>query len=447
MRLFTTTALSIALAAMTAGALLPTAASAARRDREQQQEGPKLQPSREFVPGAQAVQTLLAANDFEGAKAKLAEIEPTATKPDDKYYLGNFYLQVGGGLHDESLQRKGIELMLGSGKAAETDVGKFEFAAGQLAMNAKDYASARTHLNAALTAGYNPSNANVFLAESYFAEAYQNVEGNQFNPAGKQLASQGLGYLKNAIEAEQAAGRTPDASWYTRGLKMAALAHDANQYDWFKLALPHVGTPENWRIVLRTVQDANPGMDRATDLNLLRLMDATNSLQSSYSYSEYAEAAWKQGLPNEVKSVIDRGRSRGEIDQSALSEIYGLASQRIAADRASLGASEKSAPTAANGRPAANTADAFASYGDYAKAIALYRLALEKGGVNADDINTSLGIALSKSGDKAGAAEAFGRVTEAGARKQIAELWTLWINNPAPAAAPAAAPAPAGTGG
>jgi len=437
MRLFTTTALSITLAAMTVGALLPTAASAARRDREEQQQGPQLQPSREFVPGAQAVQELLAANNFEGAKAKLAEIEPTATKPDDKYYLGNFYLSVGSGLHDESLQRKGIELMLSSGKAAEADVGKFEFAAGQLAMNAKDYAAARTHLQAALTAGHNPSSANVFLAESYFGEAYQNVADNQFNPTGQQLALQGLGYLKTAIDLEQNAGNTPDATWYSRGLKMAVLAHDPNQFDWFKLALPHVGSPENWRVVLRSLQDANPGIPRPMDLMILRLMDATNSLSNNYSYSEYAEAAWKEGLPGEVKDVIERGRQRGDIQQTSFADLYQLASQGIAADKASLANSERTAASAANGRSAANTAEAYLGYGDYAKAAQLYKLALQKGGADADETNLGLGIALAKSGDKAGAVAAFGAVSGAGLPRQIADLWTIWVNSPAQAAAPA----------
>jgi len=446
MRLFTTTALSITLAAMAAGALLPASASAARRDRNEQQQGPKLEPSREFVPGAQAVQELLGKSDFEGAKTKLAEIESTATKPDDKYFLGNFYLNVGSGLHDEALQLKGVELMLSSGKASEADVGKFEFAAGQLSMNAKNYAAARTHLQAALNAGHEPATANVYLAESYFAEAYQNVDGNQFNPTGKQLGIQGLGYLKTAIDMQQAAGQAPDASWYNRGIKMAVLADAPDKFDWFKLVLPHAGTPENWRIALRSLQDANPNLARPIDLDILRLMDVTNSLQNNFSYSEYAEAAWKEGLPGEVKDVIDRGRSRGELEANGLSELYQLASQRVTSDKASLAQSESSAASAANGRVAANTAEAYASYGDYAKAAQLYQLALQKGGVDADEVNTGLGIALAKAGDKAKAAEAFGAVAAgSGVRRQLADFWIIWLNGPAPAAAPAPAPAaPAG---
>ena len=55
--------------------------------------------------------------------------------------------------------------------------------------------------------------------------------------------------------------------------------------------------------------------------------------------------------------------------------------------------------------------------------------ALQKGGVNADAVNTHLGIALAASGDKAGAKTAFGAVTT-GTRGEIAGLWTFWLDHP-----------------
>lgn len=430
MRRLSSTALSIALVAMSAGVFMPSAATAAKKEAKAA-EAVKLSPSKEFVPGAQEVQKLLAASDFAGAKAKLPEVEAKASKPDDQYFVGNFTLNVGIGLKDEALQRSGIEKMLASGVAPAADVGKFELVAGQLALNAKDYTSARDHLAKAAAANYGGASTQVYLAESYFGEATGNVTGNQFSPAGKALVQQGLPYLRKAIEAEQAEGKTPDASWYTRGLKMAALASDPSQGEWFKLALTHVGSPENWRIALRSVQDANHGMTRDESLDLLRLMASSKSLGNAFSYNEYAESAWKAGLPGEVKAVIDSGRSSGEIQQSDLGELYRLANDAITKDKASLPASEKSASAAATGKPAASTANAFLGYGDYAKAVALYRIALQKGGVDANEVNTRLGIALARSGDKAGALEAFGKVNGAGVRKQIADLWTVWLNAPA----------------
>jgi hypothetical protein len=70
----------------------------------------------------------------------------------------------------------------------------------------------------------------------------------------------------------------------------------------------------------------------------------------------------------------------------------------------------------------------------------MYRAALSKGGVDANEVNTRLGIALARSGDKAGAQAAFGAVT-GNPRAGIAALWTTWTqvgSSPATAAAPAA---------
>ncbi|HZV18341.1 MAG TPA: hypothetical protein VFF84_06600 [Sphingobium sp.] len=431
MRRLSSTALSIALVAMSAGFVMPSAATAAKKEKAAEAGAVKLAPSKQFVPGAQEIQKLLAASDFAGAKAKLPEAEAKATKPDDHYFLGNFILNIGIGLKDEALQRSGLEKMLSSGVTPATEVGKFELVAGQLALNAKDYAGARDHLAKAAAVNYGGANTEIYLAESYFGEATANVSGSQLTPAGKALVQQGLPHLRKAIEAEQASGKTPDASWYSRGLKMAALTGGASQAEWYKLALPHVGTSENWRIALRSIQDANHNMTRDETLDLLRLMASSKSLGNAYSYNEYAESAWKAGLPGEVKSVIESGRSSGEISQSELSELYRLASDAIAKDKASLPSSEKSASAAATGRPAASTANAFLSYGDYAKAIELYRLALQKGGVDANEVNTRLGIALARSGNKAGALEAFGKVNSTGVRKEIADMWVLWLNSQA----------------
>jgi tetratricopeptide (TPR) repeat protein len=410
---------------------MPSAAMAQKKDDKKAAEsGPKISLSKGFTPGAQELQKLIGASDFAGAKTKIAEVEALATKPDDQYFLGNIYLNTGLGLKDVALQQKGLETMLASGITPAADVAKFQYFVGQFALNAKDYAKARDMLGKAAAANYGGANTEVYLAESFFTEAYTQVNGSQFNPAGKALVQQGLPHLRKAIDLQAASGTPVDKSWYSRGLKMSILAADPSQSDWAKLTLPQVGDAENWRIVLRSLQDANASMTRDESLDLMRLMAASKSLQNAYSYNEYAESAWKAGLPGEVKSVIETGRASKQIDQTALADLYRLASESVGKDRASLPASEKSAAAAATGKPALSTGNAFLSYGDYSKAAELFRLALQKGGVDADEANTRLGIALARSGDKAGATEAFAKVSSTGVRKKIADLWTVWLSAP-----------------
>ncbi|MBU0556501.1 MAG: hypothetical protein KKD64_05570 [Alphaproteobacteria bacterium] len=436
MRLFNTTALSIALAAVAAGAFAPSAASAQSRKekKEQQQEqnaAPKISLSRGFQKGAVEAQELVQKQDFAGAKAKLDEIQASATKPDDHYFFASLLLQVGINLKDEALQRRALETMIESGMTPATELPKFHYFVGQFAFNAKQYDQARTHFQQAIDANYGGALPEVLIANTYFNEAQEQIVNNQFTDAGKAKVEQGLPHLKRAIELQEASGEAVDASWYNKGLSMATFAKSPSAPEWTKIALAKSGTPDNWRLVLRMLQDEYPNISRDENLDILRLMAATKSLQNDYSYNEYAETANRVGLPGEVKAIIDQGRASGEIGANFLSDLYQIANTGMAQDKASLASSEKSAAGAATGRPAANTGNAFLGYGENAKAAQLYRLALEKGGVDADEVNTRLGIALARSGDKAGAIEAFSKVSGTGVRKRIADLWTVWVNNSA----------------
>ncbi|OYU73307.1 MAG: hypothetical protein CFE32_21295, partial [Alphaproteobacteria bacterium PA3] len=57
----------------------------------------------------------------------------------------------------------------------------------------------------------------------------------------------------------------------------------------------------------------------------------------------------------------------------------------------------------------------------------LFRLAQKKGGIDADVVNTRLGIALARAGQKDAARAAFQAVNGA-ARKDVAQFWLLWLD-------------------
>ena len=102
-----------------------------------------------------------------------------------------------------------------------------------------------------------------------------------------------------------------------------------------------------------------------------------------------------------------------------------------AADKASLPGLAKDAAKAANGKLALSTGDAMYGYGQYADAAAMYKLALSKGGIDADTANLRLGMVLAKSGDKVGAEAAFKAVAGPGARKTLARYWLIWLSKKA----------------
>jgi len=421
-------ALVLALSVVTTGTAAFVAGPALAAKKE---EAPKLKPSPEFVKAYLPVEKQLAAKDFNGAKAQIAAVEALAKTPDDQYLVGSLYLNTGLGLNDQSLQRAGLERMLASGMTPAADVGKFQFYVGRFALVGKEYDKAIVALTAATQAGYGESMPYIFLAESYFGKANSGIVNNQFSPAGKQVVYQGLDVLNKAIGIETAAGRKAEGAWYSRGFRMAILSGSPDLAKWTDMALKNDPKPDNWRLALRGYQDANKAMTREENLDVLRLLSSTGALKEAYDYQEYVEAAIKAGLFGEAKAVIDAGRAAGHLQPTMFKEQYQIVVAGIPKDKASLPAAAVDSARAANGRTAMFTANAYLGYGDYAKAAELYRLALQKGGVDGDEINTHLGMALAKAGDVAGAKAALAAVTKPGTRKTIAELWALWLNSKA----------------
>ena len=76
---------------------------------------------------------------------------------------------------------------------------------------------------------------------------------------------------------------------------------------------------------------------------------------------------------------------------------------------------------------ALKVADGYYGHGDYAKAADFYRLALEKGSIDANLANTRLGMALAMSGQRPAAEAAFKAVT--GPRADLANFWLLWLSS------------------
>lgn len=421
MRLVSPLALSLMLAL--AGTSVATPAVA----KEKKEKPAKTEYSPAFIKVAQEVQKLDQAKDFAGVKAKLDEAAAVASTPDDKMLVGQFRLNAGTGLSDPALQRQGLKEILASGRAPASEEAKFSFFAGKLAFDAKDYDDAQPYLQKAADGGYDPGSSALLMAETYFQKAIAASGGTgQLNAASKPVAAQGLPYLKRAIEAEKAAGKAVPGNWYDRGFSIAYLTGSPDAAEWSKQNLAANPSGKNWRNLLVTFQNGTPNMTRGENLDLLRLMRRTGSLEGG-GYGEYVDIATKSGLLGEVKSVIDEGRAAGKLSSGQMQDYYAPAVEGIAKDKASLTASAASAAKAATGKPAAATADAYLGYGDYAKATELYRTALQKGSVDANEINTRIGIAQALAGDSAGAKAAFEAVT-GGARKSIAEYWLLWLS-------------------
>src|SRR3546814_1630969 len=100
-----------AMAAVLGCALMATAATPAvareKQKKEDTAQGPKLSPSKGFMPTAQKMDETLKKKDAAGLQAAVTEGQSAATSNDDKYFLGFYTLQLGVLTKDQALQAQG----------------------------------------------------------------------------------------------------------------------------------------------------------------------------------------------------------------------------------------------------------------------------------------------------------------------------------------------------
>ena len=420
MRFVSPVALALALA-VTGGAISAPTMAAKKEDKKG--GAPKLNVSPDVIKALQAAQTAAAANDFAGAKAALADADSKAKSNDDKYQIGAIKLNTSIAAKDNALQGEALAQMLDSGLTPAEQVGQFNAVAADQALQAKNYDLAIQRAQAAVQANYKPESINATLAQAYFGKAGSANAGAE--PA-RGLNQKGLAALKAAADATKAAGGQVPAQWYQIGVSRAAASRLPEVTEWATLAYQAAPNGENLRTLVRLFQQSNPNITNRENLDVLRLMAASGGLVVAGDFLEYGEMASKTGIYGEVKSAIDQGRAKGVLKGTAGADLYQTATPKIAGDKASLASAEADARKAANGKIAAATADAYLGYGDYAKAAAMFDLAKQKGGVDADEVNTRLGIAKALGGDVASAKTAFQSV-QAGTRKKIADLWLSYL--------------------
>ncbi|HPU14514.1 MAG TPA: tetratricopeptide repeat protein [Polymorphobacter sp.] len=419
MKKFTTPtfkALAISALLATTGVVAGVAVPAQAADKP---AAPKYKLSKPVQQALAESQKLSAAGDNAGALAKVNEAAalPSLT-PDEIYMINAVKINIAIATKDNTLLEQALRGALSSGMVPPDDQAKFYRNLGALALQHNDYASATSDFEK--LAALNPADTEPQIA---LAELYQ----RQKQPV------KAVAMLTKVIETAKANGTVAPETVYRRRL---AIAYDAKlAADIQPAAMALVAAypnPVNWRDALTIFRDG-ANLDDQASLDTLRLMATVGALNGERDYAVYAETASNRGLPGEAKTALDEGVAKGMLSTSKpfVKELSGVVNPKIAADKASLPGLAKDAAKAANGKLALSTGDAMYGYGQYADAAAMYKLAMSKGGIDADTANLRLGMVLAKSGDKAGAEAAFKAVAGPGARKTLAQYWLIWLSKKA----------------
>ena len=317
-----------------------------------------------------------------------------------------------------------LDALIANPKLPKDSLARFLFKRGQIEYGAKRWKEAISFYERAGAAGYADGNLTLNIAQA---------RAESGDLAGAAAA------IKTAIEAERTAGRKAPLEWYRYARSKAAQAKLTAQVNEWSLAMVRdYPTTRTWReaVLLYGFSGSNsPQLDKRAKIDLWRLLRVNKALADQGDYLEYAEDLGDVGLAAEAKAVIDEGRAAGKIPDNSgpASMLYGEVQKSIATD-GPIDALSKRAQAAPTGLPAAATGDLALGTGDYARAIELYKLALTKGGVKVDEVNSHLAMAQALSGDKAGAKTTFALV-KTPPRSDIANYWVTWLDQATPTVA------------
>lgn len=421
-------ALAIALlcgTALTAGVIETPAAAQKKKKKD---EETKKNYSQDFIKAYTAANDLMNAEpaDMASATAAVPGVIAAVETADDRLAAGQLMVNVGQRTENNTLTRQGLELMIESGRLPADRAASYMVNAGGLAQRDDDYETARKHFMAAHDAGYRDEDLPPIIAQTYFL---QNRD------------EEGISYLRGMIDAQAAAGQIPARNWIDVAFTNAYNNDRAlDAINLSALAVEHYPDEKNWRNAI-AVQRNLVTMTDDVVLDLMRLGKQTGTLQDGRDYADYIEAADARRLPGEVETILNEAVASGALKSNDpfVVDVREVVDGRLAADKADLPILERDA--AKPGATAVTTSaagDVFLSYGDAAKAEAIYEVAATKPGVDKDRVMTRLGIAQVEQGKFAEASQTFDKV--GGQRAAVAALWKAYAVSQMNGAASTATP-------
>ena len=372
----------------------------------------KVSLSAEFAKTYNELAKALEANASADVSAQVTAAHAAAKSPEEHYLAYQLQLKAAMGAKNETEMGKAVAGMLSTGVAPAELQGPLHLANGKVKYNQKQYAEAAAEFQKVLQ--LDPANA----------EAKNLLTQTQLNSASPADA---VAMLQKSIAEQSAGGAKAPEALYKRALSAAYKAKLPAAVDISRQWVADYPTPANWSDAIRIYRNFHE-LDDAATLDLLRLARAAGALNGEADYDRYAYAALMKGYPGEAKTVLEEGIKAGVVnpEKSPFKEEIAQAKTKSAGEEASLDSSAKSALAGGTAKAALATGDLHYTYGQYAKAAELYRAALKKSGADANLINLHLGMALARSGDKAGATAALNAVT--GPRADIAKYWLAYVS-------------------
>ena len=326
---------------------------------------------------------------------------------------------------------------------------------GWISANLGDYRTAAAAFDATTKSGFMPADqlpgrvktvaqlyyqAKDYGAAVVTAERYRKEFGND---AELQVMVAQIHYLQKdyartaaaidpLIKAAIKQGRKPEEGWLQLAMSAAY-----NQKDMAGVAahlrdlVRYYPSDDYWR---QLVDVSLSGLNLSDRLNLeyYRLRYRTGLIDRGDELMEMAQLAIQAGLPGEARTILDDGFARGllgGVNKERETRLLNMAKNQAEELLRELPEVEREAEAAKAGDADVNIGEAYASYGQNDKAIALISRGIAKGGLkNAEDAALRLALANHAAGNKDAAKAALKGIKPGTPIGTIADLWALYID-------------------
>jgi tetratricopeptide (TPR) repeat protein len=385
---------------------------AAAQKKEEKKDGPKL--SAKVGKPLQEADALIKAKNFKGALAKIKEVEAIPGKtPYEQYVTDELEGIVQVNLGDYGAAARVFENTLASGNVPADQQSNRVKAVTQLYYQAKNYPKAIEWAQKYNKDAQDPE-IQLLVGQAYYIQ-------KQFKPAADAM--------RQTIKYAEAKGQQPKEDWLQ--LLMSAEYEQGNTAGvqaTLEQLVQRNPQPKYWQDLLSMMEKNMRGSTKSS-LDIYRLMLATGTMKDAQEYSEMTELALQQGLPGEAKQVVEKGMQAGVLGQGPQKErhtrLLNMANTQVATDQKQLESGVKEARAQKTGDALVKFGEAYASYGQYDKAIQVIQEGIAKGVKDKDDAQLRLGLAHLGAGQRQQALTAFKAITPNSNASQIARLWTI----------------------
>jgi lipopolysaccharide biosynthesis regulator YciM len=398
--------------ALTINGVLSAPAYAADKKGEKQVSTKVGKPLKEALELAQA-------KKFKDAMAKVREAQAISGKtPYEEYKINEIVAYVAINLQDYGTATKAYEATLESGELSPAELKQRLDQLTKIYYQAKNYPKAIQFGNRYLKDVGSDTEIALLVAQSYYLQKDypHTIEATQAlikiaNQAGQPAKEE---WLKLMMSSQHEAGRDNEA--------MATLEQLLSKYP----------SPAYWRDMFIYVQNQGNSSDRKS-MEIYRLKLLTGSLRDS-EYVEMAQLAMALGFPGDAKSVLEKGFNSKILgtgpSKDRENRLLTLAQTNSATDQKGLPSFEKEAIAAATGDADLKLGEAYASYGEYDKAIEAMKRGLKKGGLKAnDEAHLQLGVAYVGAKRNSDAISEFKAVPADSKLAGVARLWSIYAQN------------------